>query len=770
MNEAGKRERLRNGEAVELKPGVWGRLNKENRTLELDSGKVLPIGKAEQRDLFPENERALDIARRTEKLEGQVKKAPFGEFLHQFGQSGVLSAPKDWLDYFTKTGEQYLNQKEAQRRVSGRISEESPITSGAATVASFVPDLMLTQGMSAAKAAPLLTGIGAGSRILREPEEVAKEALISGAAGKFIDLGANTLNTMAARRGASRALPGQQQAVREANELGQRATNEFNAAQTNEFNALRQDIKRTNQARLEKYQLELDARKNRMIEAENKQKAAQFASVQERKRVNEEFKLAQKQYKEALADMPRLQREAQKEYSAQVLKNAEGIEKAFPKGSKISTVEIDVPGFFDATVKNTGQVATSAEAQAKRILTSLFQSEQSLTASELASRYKAIEEAIQKSSPEVQSILSQFKTHLGEKLPTMVADNISFSRVMPTLRKQIERDIDSALKKLPEIRGFASNSVVSSRIKNNLNNYFNEVGPQRFVEKLRNGELREEILSKMLHPLDMAASEIPKGKVMVMGKTEASGMQVPAAFQQRHEEVMNALRGKIDNALARSEIKTIATDVDASRKLGAKVRKTYGMAEPVQPPTRPSSPESMALSNSPGQLPPSPTPPMPQRPTMLNEPNAPTPQTFTPQAEPTLAPASGAAEHAADFLEKDLLGGKGLVNNPVTKLAGLKYLLGKAAIPLEAAYLGGKALTSPTAFGEAARLTFSKGGLMAIDSWAQKYPSYRNGVLESPQDRRSLTKEIEDDLEIPIEQKAVIQSKINRGKPLQAKL
>ena len=83
MNESSKKERLRKGEAVELKPGVFGRINKENRTLELDSGKILPIGKNDQRDLFPENEQALDVARRTEKLEGQVKKATFCEFFHQ---------------------------------------------------------------------------------------------------------------------------------------------------------------------------------------------------------------------------------------------------------------------------------------------------------------------------------------------------------------------------------------------------------------------------------------------------------------------------------------------------------------------------------------------------------------------------------------------------------------------------------------------------------------------------------------------------------------
>jgi hypothetical protein len=81
-----------------------------------------------------------------------------------------------------------------------------------------------------------------------------------------------------------------------------------------------------------------------------------------------------------------------------------------------------------------------------------------------------------------------------------------------------------------------------------------------------------------------------------------------------------------------------------------------------------------------------------------------------------------------------------------------------------------KGLTSPTASGQAARLSFKQGGIQAIDMWAKKYPSYHNGILENPQDRRSLTKEIEDDSEIPIEQKAVIQSKINRGKSLQERL
>ena len=135
----------------------------------------------------------------------------------------------------------------------------------------------------------------------------------------------------------------------------------------------------------------------------------------------------------------------------------------------------------------------------------------------------------------------------------------------------------------------------------------------------------------------------------------------------------------------------------------------------------------------------------------------------------TLPPANTLAEKSGDLLEKSFLKGRSPLNN-IGRLAGLKYVAGKAALPLEAAYLGAKGLTSPTAGGAMARLTFKQAGIQAIENWAQKYPSYTNGVLANPQDRRSLTKEIEDDEEIPLEQKAILQSKVNRGKSIHSTL
>lgn len=824
MAELGKRERLRNGEAVELKSGVFGRLNKENRTLELDSGKVLPVSETDQRDLFPADEGALDVARRTEKLESKVKKAPFGEFLHQFGSQGLANAPKDWLDYFTQSGDQYLRQKEAEGRVSQRISEESPFTSVAATAASFVPDIALAQGMSAVKAAPLLTGLSAGSRIVSEPEEVAKEGLVAAGAGKIIDMGANALNRIAQRRGEIRSLPGRQAAVREQNALGQQAINEANALQNQQFNVLKQNVKSTNEARLQQHQTDLNNRQNQMIQEQNAfekakvardaevirlKNAAEMAKAQrsadqaaleseykiakeaadaENKRFSEQFKLQQAQHQQALRELPELQKKAQQEYSANVVKNAEKISQAFPKDSKIYSDQFATNEFIDGFINKSALAGSREASQASRILKSIMPEGEILTADELATRYKALEGAIQKSSPEVASVLNDFKSSMGEKLNSILADNMAYTRVMPSLKKQLIREIETTLNAMGLAEsGLVSRSMLKRKAQDNVNRLFRELTPQDFMKKFQDGEIRQQLLGT-LKPEDFAVNLTPLNagkRTARMSSEDAArlGIQIPPdPSKLKYDEFSNLMGSKLDKAIAKAELKMIATDMDAATKLGGKVKKTFGMAEPLAPPQAPIAPEPIAPPSIPGEIPPVPpiqvpppvqppqAPPLPAKPNLSPMPTQPTTQAFSPLPEPNLAPAQGGSEMMGDLLEKNLMGGKTLTNNPITKLAGLKYLLGKGAAPLEAAYVGMKGLTSPTAGGEMARMSFKQGGIQAVLSWAEKYPSYQNGILQNPQERRSLTKEIEDDPEIPLEQKAMIQSKVNRGRPIQGGL
>lgn len=813
----GKKERLRQGRPVELKPGLNGRLNTKDQTLELSDGRVLPISDANKRDLFPQNEQALKLAKTKEGLESDIANTTGGEFFHQLGESSAIGGIKDWGERFLLNKEEYQTRKQARNEISNRISEESPFTSGAATAASFVPDIIATRGMSALKAAPLLTGISAGSRVLDEPFQVAGETALAAAGGGLIDKASAFLGKIAARRGASRALPGQKQAVQEANALGRASTAQANLDQKEAHNILLQRAKNENAARLHQHNLEMTSRQNQIIKEQNEYaqkklqrdaevirlknkaemdkaqrnasaaqsdaeyKAAKEAADLENKRMTEKFKLDHAQYEAQMKELPQLQKQAQLEHSQNVIKTAGEIEKTFPKQSRIDSSDLGLAEFIENSINQTGLAASREGSQAKRVLNSLFPEGELIGGRELSKKYKALEESIQRATPEVQSILNNFKNHLGERLPLIVEDSVAYHKIMPLLNRTIRGDVQAVVKELglspknqATVGRFLETSLAST-VKH-------DITPKNFIKKIQNGDLAREIAASIgdaeaflvdmnLTPQNMKFLQ-KQGTLPILMK-EA---------ERQHAFFLSEIEHRIQSRLARYELKATESARNASKKLGKDVENTFGLAEPVQPPVAPTAPSPVGYPPAPGELPPlAPTqlpppvappqaPPMPNRPGLMAEPTAPIPQSFTPQAEPMLSPAQGAAEGIGDFFEKDLLGGKGVINNPLTKLAGLKYLLGKAAIPAEAAYLGMKGLTSPTAGGAAARASFKQGGIQAIEMWAQKYPSYHNGILDNPQERRSLTKEIEDDLEIPIEQKAVLQSKVNRGKPLQARL
>lgn len=788
-----KFDQLRQGQAVEIEPGVSGRLNKDKKTLELSTGQVLNVG--HNKSFFPDNEQQVALSRQKENVEKKAK-GPVGEFLHQYSSKGIPGGISDWRSYLTQTGEEYATRKQAENQVSERISQESPYISGAATGANIATDLALTRGMSALKAAPLLTAGSAGSRLATEPQEVLGETAMAAAGGKGLDLVGGYFSRVASRRGASRAIPGQQAAVAESN-----------AQQAQAFNSLKQNVKNVNEARLQQHQTDLNARQNNMIKSQNayeqakaardtevvrlknqaeiakaqrsseaarleaEYKAAKISAEQETKRLNDEFKLAQSQYQESLKKLPELQKQAQAEYSANVVKNASEIEKSFPKSSRINSEELGVGNFIEDSINQSGLAGTREAAQAKRVLNSLFPEGELIGGRELSKKYKALEDSIQRATPEVQSVLNNFKNHLGERLPVIVENSVAYHKIMPLLQRTIRNDVKSIVSELgldPKVQAsvgrFAETNAFHA-VKNNIT-------PANFIEKIQSGELASEIANS-IGSAEAFLVDLTPTNIKFMQKQGTLPVLMKEAERQ-HAYYVQELTQKIQSRLARYELKAMESARNASQKLGKDVKNTYGLSEPVVPPPAPTAPNPVAAPPLPGELPPVPptqlpppiappqAPPLPGKPSLMPDPMAP-----TPQAMPTLPPAQGMADRMGDFLEKPILGGG---SNNLLKLGGLKYLLGKAAIPAEAAYVGMKGLTAPGAGGEAARLSFKQAGIQAIEMMAQKYPSYNNGILENPMERRSLTKEIEDDPEIPIEQKAVIQSKVNRGKRLQERL
>lgn len=683
---ASKFDRLRAGEVVELDPSEKVRLNLKDKKLESSKGWSAYVGDNE--DYFPSSEQNLQLSREKEKTRHQIGKIPGGEFFHQLNQQGIKGGVNRWIDKIFKTGEEYTRSQQANQAVSQEISERSPWTSGLATASSLVPEIAATGGMPAVVAAPLTSVLSAGPRVIEEPGEVAKETAISTVIGLGADAVGKFASKAAARRADIKGLPAAKQVVQAQNVADQAA-----------------------------------------IEQSNLQQAQ-----------------AHQKY---LSELPKLQKEAQAKYGKNIVQTVEEIEKQFPKNARIIGDQIGVQGFIDDAIDSSALAGSREGSQASKILKTLFKEDEIISAKELAKKYQAIEGIIQKSEPALQNVLSDFKNYLGQKLPTILEDSVIYSKMMPKLPQQLERDIAASIKDIPSERT-ATGSVIQKRLteqqlndlaKSNLRNLMKELTPSNFVEKLRSGEIAEIITDGVLTAEDFA-KRAGVANLSNLRKGQFAEVIIPA-IQKEHDFFTSQLERRIKNTLAANEIKAAQAGKEASKKIVPLLKKTYGLHQPIAPKS------------------------------------SPLPQTFVPQPEPTLSSASGVAEQAADFLEKPLpkfnrLSSPKTALSNLAGLGGLKYILGSAAAPVAGATLGAygaaKALTSPGIVGQATRATFKEAGIHAIQQLAEKYPSYRNGILDDPRDRRSLTKEIEDDSEIPIEKKAIFQSLINRGKPLNQSL
>jgi vacuolar-type H+-ATPase subunit H len=240
-------------------------------------------------------------------------------------------------------------------------------------------------------------------------------------------------------------------------------------------------------------------------QADAEYRAAKAAADAENKAMSEKFKLDQAQYQQALKELPEIQKKAQQEYSANVVKNAEGISKAFPKDSKIFSSQFGTSDFIDESIQKSG-IAGSREAnQASRILKSIFPEGEILTGRELSARYKALEGAIQKATPEVREVLNEFKTHMGDRLPSILADNLAYTRIVPTLKMQVEREVASVLDAMQlSETGVASRPFLKSKANSNISQLFREMTPQEFMKKMQSGEIRQQILKGVMNPNDFS--------------------------------------------------------------------------------------------------------------------------------------------------------------------------------------------------------------------------------------------------------------------------
>lgn len=773
-------ERLRRGETVELSGGGQGKINRKNKTLEISDGRVLRLSGKLERDLIPKDPEAYDYALQYEKTKKGTESG-LGKFTHQYMQDSIIGAGRDWIDKARLSAPEYQRKKRASQEVSEEISEKHPWISGAATAANIGTDIAATIGTGGGALGAAAVGGGlalahAGPRILEEPGHVLGEAGISALGGAAISKIASGAASIAARRGERQALPAAQEAEKLKVKNEKALREHQHKVDLNDYSNRKMQAQNEYKQKVIDRDSEIERIKNEKGTWDAEDKLNIEKRNQEIKRLKEDYALKDQQHKEALRKLPELQRKAQAEHSQNVQKSVNEIVKTIPSETKIKSDLIGVADFIGENITSTAMGGTREAAQVSRVLKSLFPEGEAFTARELGKKYELLEGAIKDSHPAVADYLSRFKEHIAKRIPSIVSDNAVHSKLMPILEKQIEKGIAEAVKKISLGKGAqATRNSIVMMANTNLKRLLQEIGPENFAKKLQTGEIAN-MLKKGILTADEMLESAGMGNVAKLKKSGQYDL-IKKEIKKAHTQFAHEVGNGIDDAIYHNEIKAMESGANINKRLGEALKKTLGMAPPVESPIAPHAPGS-AQNPLPSEYaaPPrtaTPEPPEVQK-TVFTEPR-PSPQPPIPEAANSeLPPAQGFAQHAGDFLERPLLkgnmGSTDVTQNPIAKLSALKYITGAKMAPIAGAYLGLKGLTSPTAAGAMARMTFRQGGIQAIVSWAQQYPSYHDGVLENPQERRSLTREIEDDPDMPLEQKAIIQSKVNRGKPLEGNL
>lgn len=816
---------------------LQARINPETKMLDLSDGRSLPISAQFKAELFPETTEERLQGEEISKLRKRTPSA-FGEALFKIGEgSSFLRGAKDVTNYISSLGEaigakkgqenlpywerqeqNYQAKRKANELLSQEISERSPTASFLGTAGGVGLDLAGLRGVGGAVALPVMGAAGKGTDVIRDPIESIKDIGRDAAMGFVGDRIFGGLSKIAGRRGAIRQHGADVASVAEQNVKGE-ARNLFQQQQVAQNNKLATDI----------YQKELENRKTQ-IEALKHQRAlavhqrdvqlnnianqktadAQAQALQDRQykqlkeawekdiqRIDAEYKTAEKEYEQALKELPKRQAEAQAIYSEEVLSNAKKIERVMAKEDRIYGDQINTKKFFDDVV-NVGEHAGSAEArEAQRVLTTLFPENAIMDANDLVKRYHSLEKQISKSNPGKASILLDFKKHLGNILPGVLESNIAYRQIIPSLKKDLIKSASLYAKEA----GLPARSI--PHLEANINQSIRSISPQQFIEKYSDGTLKQEITNNIftqdLFPIikesdvirnpkarftEFMGSPYPTEKVReIIQKANADNIQKAKLAANNFAPEIDKILDKylVDIDLAKGHIK---------KRLGNALERTLGQAPQVTPPSAPQkgaypvepqrtfvTPNAQA---APPPIAPIVEPPLPAPPNLQAM-----PAPFTPQPPPVLNQPQG-IERAGDLLENlsigNLLKGstkvgslRDLANNPLAKLALLKGVLGKAALPVEATALGGayllKGLTAPTTVGAFVRQAVvnqgSRGLYRGFDAYARgHYKTYRNGVIQSPEERFKAAFDVENDPQLNIEEKAMLQKKINRGEPL----
>ena len=464
-------------------------------------------------------------------------------------------------------------------------------------------------------------------------------------------------------------------------------------------------------------------------------------------RAYREAEVAQKEAQElAKKGLPKLTAEEKKAYDSYVAQRNKALGRLDKEIGpyKVSKEGLDVDRFLAEEVGVSAQAGTREANEAVNFLGTIEASlPEKLATRDVQRMYEAIDGRIAQSASELEtSILERFKQHITEVLPEAAATQRIADKYGLQLEKNTVRSIEQYVDSLPgnikqHIDGMGG-SVSTKSLKQSLV----ESVKEQFAA-LTPYQMREVVLSGDAKFINQALENNELFQYLTEDFVTMQGRPVSVPGRQESKVrllgLLDAVEADTAKVMDRVSPKAYGEAFSTKEKIGS----TLANASGVQSPVTGKMGTNISISRTPVQV-------------------------------PQLGQKPEVGRMAERFETQPLRFGK-----RSTQGAGLyglgKFLgvpgLGKIGLAAKggAAAMEGvlRGLTSPGAMAERMRNMASRDLVKVVVSEISSYPSYQNGVLTDPNDRRLAVANIEQNPYMQLQDKAMVQTYINRGKSLE---
>ena len=436
---------------------------------------------------------------------------------------------------------------------------------------------------------------------------------------------------------------------------------------------------------------------------------------------------ARREFQAATEALPAEQRAAREAFRSTQREKLNAAAQDLRRGVNKSSLNNNA--FIQGTL-NLSEHAGSAEANAvERFVTKVESGlPENMTAKDVVKLFDAVEGRIAKASEAEIPLLQAYKQHLVEQIPIGASNNAIKEQIGNLLIQRVEARGGKLAKDLGN-----NSAQFNKNLQQNISKLIKDMQPGEFAASLESGELR-----------DLIRQETQKAYREVFTSGKVSKQFQNSSFlkniEQKSQRVADDMVQGLSNDFQALQAQGADLGAYVQRRVSSRVRNATGSPNPVA---------DIAPTNQ-LQMPPEPV--QPQIGAMAERFET---QPFTPLQD--------LKEAGKESVGVGLLGK--LFGLPTKAIAGARALYGLGKAGIEG---GARFITAPTRVSEMTREVIGRGGLpLLVESIATTYPSYDKGILLDPLDRQDAVAELENNPYIPLEQKAILQAKINRGRSIE---